>query len=63
MEYLTFRCSRTGANVQCWLTEPPPADRTDSYEAVTCPACGRLHLVNKTTGRTLSDRMVSEKEE
>jgi hypothetical protein len=29
-----------------------PPDRDDSYEAVTCPACGRVHLVNKTTGKT-----------
>ncbi len=61
MENLTFRCSQTGSNVQ-WLTEPPPVGRADSYEAVVCPACGRLHLVNKTTGRTLSDKMPSEDE-
>lgn len=43
-------------NVQVWLPEPAPTDRTDSYEVVTCPACGRNHLVNKATGRMLSDK-------
>jgi hypothetical protein len=42
-------------NVQVWLPEAAPTDRTDSYEAVTCPACARLHLVNVTTGKMLSD--------
>lgn len=62
MENLTFRCSETGSNVQFGLSEPPPADRADSYQVVACPACGRLHLVNKTTGRMLSDKMLSEKD-
>jgi hypothetical protein len=62
MENLTFRCSQTGSNVQFWLSDPTPTDRADSYEAVACPACGRLHLINKTTGRTLSDKMRNDKE-
>jgi hypothetical protein len=62
MENLIFRCSQTGSNVQFWLSEPTTADRADSYEAVGCPACGRLHLINKTTGRTLSDKMRNDKE-
>jgi hypothetical protein len=56
MGNLLFRCARTGLNVQVWLPETAPTDRTDSYEAVTCPACARLHLVNQTTGRMLSDK-------
>jgi len=43
-------------NVQVWLPDTAPTDRVDSYEAVTCPACARLHLVNKTTGKMLSDK-------
>jgi hypothetical protein len=42
-------------NVQVWLPETAPSDRADSYEAVTCPACARIHLVNITTGKMLSD--------
>jgi hypothetical protein len=56
MGNLLIRCVRTGLNVQVWLPDAAPTDRADSYEAVTCPACARLHLVNKTTGRMLSDK-------
>jgi hypothetical protein len=56
MAKLIFRCTRTALNVQVWLPDEAPTDRADSYEAVTCPACTRLHLVNKTTGKMLSDK-------
>jgi len=56
METLVFRCSQTGSNVQIGVAAPPPADRADAYEAVPCAACGRVHIVNKTTGKMLSDR-------
>ena len=56
MARLIFRCVQTGMNVQVWLPEETPSDRVDSYESVTCPACARLHLVNKTTGRILGDK-------
>jgi len=55
MGKLIFRCVQTGMNVQMWLPEAAPTDRTDSYEAVRCPSCGRIHLVNKITGKMLSD--------
>ncbi len=55
MANLIFRCVQTGMNVQVWLPDEAPPDRADSYEAVTCPACTRLHLVNKTTGKILGD--------
>ena len=42
-------------NVQVEMPEPAPTDPPDSYESVTCPACSRIHLINKTTGRLLSD--------
>jgi hypothetical protein len=56
MENLVFHCIQTGADVQVWLTEASTPDDEDSYEAVTCLACGRMHLVNKWTGRMLGDR-------
>ena len=43
-------------NVQVWLPDGKPTDRTDSYEPVVCPACAQLHLVNRTTGKMLSDK-------
>jgi len=56
MAKLIFRCARTGLNVQVWLPDETPAVHADSYEAVTCPACARIHLVNKTTGKMLGDK-------
>jgi hypothetical protein len=56
MTNLIFRCVRTGLNVQVWLPERAPTDGADSYEAVTCPACARIHFVNKTTGKMLGDK-------
>lgn len=43
-------------NVQVWLPEGAPTVQADSYEVVTCPACARVHLVNTTTGKTLSEK-------
>jgi hypothetical protein len=42
-------------NVQIHMPDAAPTDHPDSYESVTCPACTRIHLVNKTTGRMLGD--------
>jgi hypothetical protein len=56
MGKLIFRCIRTGMNAQVWLPDTQPTERTDGYEPVICPACGRLHLVNTTTGKMLSDK-------
>ena len=55
MVKLIFRCARTGMNVQIEMPEMAPTDYADSYESVNCPACTRIHLINKTTGRTLGD--------
>jgi hypothetical protein len=56
MAKLIFRCVQTGMNVQVWLPDAEPTDQADSYETVTCPACTRLHLVNKSTGKILGDK-------
>jgi hypothetical protein len=55
MAKLIFRCARTGLNAQVWLPDEAPTVQADSYEVVTCPACARIHLVNKTTGKMLGD--------
>jgi hypothetical protein len=56
MARVVIRCPRTASNLQVWLPEDALAARPDEYEAVTCPACGRLHLVNKITGKLLSEK-------
>jgi len=55
MVRLIFRCTRTGMHVQIEMSEMAPTDHADSYESVTCPACTRIHLINKTTGKILGD--------
>ncbi|MGZ5870919.1 MAG: hypothetical protein ACXWKP_02280 [Bradyrhizobium sp.] len=42
-------------NVQIQMPEAAPTDYPDSYEPVICPACTRIHLINKTTGKMLGD--------
>jgi hypothetical protein len=49
--------SATGEeNVQHWLDDDAPTqDKKSEYEAVSCPACTRLHFVNRSTGKTLGE--------
>ena len=55
MRKLIFRCTRTGMNVQIHMPDAAPTDHPDAYETVNCPACARIHLINKISGRLLSD--------
>ncbi len=56
MATIIYRCPNTGLNVQGWFADDPTrADVDDSYEAVLCTACTKLHLINPKTGRTLGD--------
>jgi hypothetical protein len=48
-----FRCPITASDVQGFLVEEPPSDDPNSYTSVGCLACGQMHLVNFTTGRTV----------
>ncbi len=53
MSYV-YRCPTMGLLVQGWSAEEVPDDDMDTYEAVQCTACARLHLVNPRTGKVLS---------
>ena len=46
-----FTCPSTRLKVQHWLDDED-APETE-YEAITCKACARLHLINRKTGRLL----------
>jgi hypothetical protein len=48
-----YRCPNTGHQVQGWIADDPTDRGDDAYDAMTCAACGRLHLVNPKTGRIL----------
>jgi len=47
-----FTCPFAGRKVQHWLDDDEDASETE-YEAITCKACGRLHLINRKSGRLL----------
>ena len=49
---LLFRCPNTGINVQ-HPVEVEPEGTNDSFAPVQCPACIRLHFVNRKTMKLL----------
>jgi hypothetical protein len=51
-DLIIFRCPQTGMNVQT-LLEKQERDEAEIYEAVICPACTRLHFIQKSTGKAL----------
>jgi hypothetical protein len=53
MPTFLYRCPNTGLLVQGWIGEDPTNRDEDRFEAVTCTACGRVHLVNPKTGKVL----------
>jgi hypothetical protein len=51
MASFAYRCPHTGLHVQAWTDGADDDDQT--YEAVTCTACQRVHLVNAKTGKLI----------
>jgi hypothetical protein len=49
-----FRCPNSGMNVQPPFSPDPAAD-PHAYEPLDCPACRRVHLLHKQTGKLLGD--------
>jgi hypothetical protein len=52
MANFVFRCPATGLKVQHQLDDDPDISENE-YEAITCLACTRLHLLNRKTGKVL----------
>jgi hypothetical protein len=50
-----FRCPKTRRNVQGWFADDAPANEEEAYDSVKCPACNRMHFVNRLTGKTLGN--------
>ncbi|MFZ2082122.1 MAG: hypothetical protein WAV38_36800 [Xanthobacteraceae bacterium] len=44
-------CAKTGQQVQGWVADDLIGWET--YEPVTCTACGRVHLINPKSGKVL----------
>ena len=50
-----FLCPVTGSQVQGFLIEETPGDDPDSFEPVSCIACGQIHLVNFKTRKIVGE--------
>jgi len=55
MATFLYRCPKTRLRVQGWVADEPNQPEKLSYEAMTCLACGGVHLVNPASGRTIDD--------
>jgi hypothetical protein len=54
MATLLFLCPSTGARVQaCFTDNASEENHGETYEGVTCLACGQLHMVSPRTGKVL----------
>ncbi len=53
MATFIYRCPATMFNVQGWVADDPTEGEGETYEAVTCTACARVHLVNPKNGKLL----------
>ena len=55
MTTVFYRCPATGLTLDQWVGDVPRDDKaTAFYEAITCRACNRIHLVNLSTGKVLA---------
>lgn len=52
MTSVMFRCPNTGMNVQQWIEDQPEPAR-DAFASIKCPACGRIHFINRLTHKLL----------
>jgi len=44
-------------NVQHWQDDDVAPDNSQcTYETVVCQACGRLHFINRSTGKLLGQK-------
>jgi hypothetical protein len=52
---VSFRCPVAGIDIQHWLEDVPSSSDRDSFESVECPACNRLHFINRSTGELVPE--------
>jgi len=55
MAHFLFKCPVTGFNVQHKWDDDPDVSENE-YEAIACPACARMHLINRKTGKVLGQQ-------
>ena len=54
MATLVFTCPNTDFNVQHSFDDDYENALDTEYEAITCPACTRLHFISLKTGKLLA---------
>ena len=54
MPAFLYRCPTTRMHIQGWIAEDP-TKQDDTYRALTCTACMRVHLINSKTGKVLGE--------
>ena len=54
MPTFLYRCPNTGYRVQGFVAQDV-SDNSQSYEAITCIVCQRVHLVNPATGKVVGE--------
>ncbi|WP_454633738.1 hypothetical protein [Bradyrhizobium cenepequi] len=52
MSTITFRCPSTRQYVQQIVADETDAER-NAYMLVNCPACGKVHFLNRSTHKLL----------
>jgi hypothetical protein len=50
-----FKCPSTGLNVQEWVDDEDGVSDNE-FQGLICPACTRLHFLNRKTGRLLGEK-------
>jgi hypothetical protein len=54
MDQFVFSCPTTDLLVQYWLNDDEKEGRPENrYEPISCPACVRLHFLNRNSGKLL----------
>ena len=52
-DFIIFHCPQTGMALQTLLCKQEHEEARPYYVAITCPACTRLHFIDKSTGKAL----------
>jgi hypothetical protein len=55
MGAVIFTCPITKLSVQHWLDDDDDASKNE-FQGIACPACTRLHFINRKTGKLLGER-------
>jgi hypothetical protein len=58
MSEVIFICPITELSVQHWLDDDEDIPENE-YEVLTCPACTKVHLINRKTGKPLASQPTS----